>query len=45
MITLKVLATFCLATFYLVSAATLTENELELLKDARGKPSETKAKV
>ena len=38
MIALKVLATFCLATFCSVSAATLTENEL--LKDTISKLSE-----
>ena len=43
MIALKVLVTFCLATFCLASPATLTENEdqIELLKDAISKMSET----
>ena len=43
MIALKVLGTFCLATFCLVSAATLTENEndFELTKDTIEKLSET----
>ena len=43
MIALKVLTTFCLATFCLASPATLTENEkqLEILKDTITKLSET----